>query len=95
MIKKILVVGGLVTAGLFLGGCSLVAKPAKTEIKTESPVQIITGKIIVSGDVVNISSSGKIIEITSRKIDLKQYSGQQVTVTGEFSGTTLFVDRVE
>ncbi len=95
MIKKILVVGGLVTAGLFLGGCSLVAKPAKSEIKIESPVQIITGKIIVSGDVVSISSSGKVIEITSRKIDLKNYNGRDVTVWGEYSGTTLFVDRVE
>ena len=95
MIKKILVVGGLVTAGLFLGGCSLVAKPAKTEIKIESPVQIITGTVLVSGDMVTISSSGKVIEITSRKINLKQYNGQQVTVTGEFSGTTLFVDKVK
>ena len=95
MIKKILVVGGLVTAGLFLGGCSLVAKPAKTEIKIESPVQIITGTVLVSGDMVTITSSGKVIEITSRKINLKQYNGQQVTVTGEFSGTTLFVDKVK
>ena len=95
MIKKILVVGGLVTAGLFLGGCSLVEKQEKTEIKIESPVQIITGTVLVSGDMVTITSSGKVIEITSRKINLKQYNGQQVTVTGEFSGTTLFVDKVK
>ena len=84
---------GLLVCGLLLGGCSLVAQPA--DVQTESPVQVITGKILVVGDMVSISSSGKVIEIASRKIDLKTYNGKNVTVTGEFSGTTLFVDSVE
>ena len=92
-ILKPLMVSAILVSSLFLGGCSLVARPA--EVAVESPTTTIIGKITVSGDVVSISSSGKITEITSRKVDLKQYNGKTVTVTGEFSGTTLFVDQVE
>ena len=91
--QKPLVLVVVLISSLFLGGCSLVARPA--EVAVESPTTTITGKIIVSGDVVSISSSGKTTEITSRKVDLKQYDGKTVTVSGEFSGTTLFVDQVE
>lgn len=83
----------MLIGSLFFGGCSLVSQPA--EVAVESPTTIITGKIIVSGDMVSISSSGKITELTSRKIDLKNYDGKDVTVWGEFSGTTLFVDEVK
>ena len=84
---------GLLVFGLLLGGCSLVAQPA--DVQTESPVQTITGKVLVAGDMVSISSSGKVIEIASRKIDLKTYNGKNVTVSGEYSGTTLYVDQVK
>lgn len=88
-----------------MSGCSLVAKPA--DVVTESPTQTITGVIKVTGDLIVINQQGvgvigkspdgvtaSTTEITSRKIDLKKYDGQTVTVTGEFSGTTLFVDKV-
>lgn len=90
--KQVWAVTGVLIGSLFLGGCSLVAKPA--DVVTESPTTTITGKVIVAGDMVTITSSGKVIEITSRKIDLKQFKDKEVTVTGEFSGTTLFVDAV-
>ena len=88
-----LVMGGVVLSSVFLGGCSLVAQPA--DIQTESPVVSLTGPVTVSGERVSITSSGKVIEITSRKIDLKQFNGRSVTVEGEYSGTTLFVDSVK
>lgn len=83
----------MLVMSLLLGGCSLLAKPA--DIQTESPTVTITGKISVVGDRVMITSSGKITEITSRKIDLNALNGQSVSVTGEFSGTTLYVDVVK
>lgn len=92
-ISRPLLISAVIASSLFLGGCSLVSQP--TEVSVESPTTIITGKIIVSGDMVTITSSGKVIEITSRKIDLKNYNGRDVTVWGEYSGTTLFVDKVE
>ena len=85
--------GGVVLSSVFLGGCSMVAKPA--DVQTESPVVSLTGLVTVSGERVSITSSGKVIEITSRKIDLKQFNGRSVTVEGEYSGTTLFVDSVK
>lgn len=98
---------GLLSAGIFLSGCNLVAQQA--DVVMENPVTTITGRITVSGETITISvinnpaknnggpevMPGKVTEITSRKIDLKQYNGKQVTVTGEFSGTTLFVDEVK
>lgn len=34
-------------------------------------------------------------EIESYSVDLSQYSGQTVTVTGQYSGDTLFIGKVE
>ncbi len=94
MLKKRLLVSGMLVSAIFLGGCNLVAQPA--DVATENPVVNITGKIVVAGTTFSIvDSSGKTTEITSRKVDLKLYNGKQVTVTGEFSGTTLFVDSVK
>lgn len=91
--RKSLVLSAVLMSSFILGGCSLVAQPAN--VATETPTKSITGKIVISGDMVSITSSGKVTEVTSRKIDLKKYDGKMVTVTGEFSGTTLFVDKVE
>jgi len=93
MISKNTVVVGLIVFGLFLGGCSLVAQPA--DVGTESPVENITGIVSAAGGKFSISAGGKVTEITSRKIDLNQYVGKTVTVTGEFSGTTLYIDEVK
>jgi len=93
MIKKNRAVVGLLVFGLLLGGCSLVVKPAN--VTTETPTVNIFGVVHVAGEQINIDDGKFVTIITSRKIDLKQYDGKQVTVTGEFSGTTLFVDSVK
>lgn len=91
--NKMAIGGTALILGILLGGCTLVARPA--DVQTEDPQQTITGKIVVSGDRVTITSDGKVIELTSRKLDLKQYNGKNVTVFGEYSGTTLYVDDVK
>jgi hypothetical protein len=90
---KLLVVISLLVGSLFLGGCSLVAKQA--DVATETPTTRIMGPVTSAGNLFYISVGTDNTEITSRKIDLKQYVGKTVTVTGEFSGTTLFVDEVK
>lgn len=40
-------------------------------------------------------SEGKSIGVTSYKVDLDEYVGKKVTVTGQPSGTTLYADTVE
>ncbi len=92
-ISKLFFVAGVLGFSLVLGGCSLVAKPA--DVQTESPVVSLTGKILVSGEKSSIQVGGKLVEITSRKVDLKSLNGKEVTVTGEYSGTTLYVDEAK
>lgn len=95
MVRKVkpLLVVSLLSGALFLGGCSLVAKQA--DVTSESPTQTMTGKVMVAGSTITLSDGVKNTEITSRKVDLTQYNGKTITVTGEFSGTTLYVDSVE
>jgi hypothetical protein len=53
------------------------------------------GTITVSGEKIILMSGKKGVEITSRKLDLNQYDGKEVTVVGEYSGTVLYVDEVK
>lgn len=56
-----------------------------------------TGKLQQSqGDDYNhiILSEGKAIGVASQSLDLDQYVGKTVSVTGQYSGTTLYADSV-
>jgi len=88
-----LIVTSFLVCSLLLSGCSLVAQPA--DVATESPTTTITGKVTVAGEMISIMNNGLSTEITSRKIDLKEFDGKTVSVVGEFSGTTLYVDEVK
>lgn len=84
----------LVTSGLLLSGCGLVAKPA--DMVTEQPTKNYTGTISSRNGMFLMSTTdGKMVEMTSKKVDLKLYEGKKITVTGEYSGTTLYVDTVQ
>jgi hypothetical protein len=80
--------------GVLLGGCAGIPTVKQPDVVAESPVVSIKGMVSVSGDKIFILKDYISTEITSRKVDLKQYDGQSVEVTGEFSGTTLYVDEV-
>lgn len=41
-----------------------------------------------------ILSNGKITGVTTYKLKLDQYVGKQVTVEGQYSGTTLYADSI-
>ena len=77
--------------GIFLGGC-MVAKPADTS--TETPTVTLQGTLIV-GDSVKLQTPEKIVDLDTRKVDVKGMDKKTVKVTGEYSGTTLFVDKLE
>jgi len=85
---------GVIGFGVLLGGCAGAPAVKQPDVVAESPVVSISGLISVSGDKIFILKDYVSTEITSRKIDLKQYDGQSIEVTGEFSGTTLYVDSV-
>lgn len=68
--------------------------PQNAESKNQSFT--VTGKISGSGGKYFVTnSSGKSQEMESYSIDFESYVGKTVTVTGQFSGDTLFVTKVE
>lgn len=92
--------------GLFLSGCthnstgpnsgtnSNTTLPQNAEGKNQSFT--VTGKISGSGGKYFVTNSaGKSQEMESYSIDFASYVGKTVTVTGQFSGDTLFVTKVE
>lgn len=78
---------------MLFSGC-LIAQPADTSTEAP-PVHSITGTISNEGGVYVIVSGTESTEIDSRQLDLAPYVGKSVTVMGEYSGTTLFVDTVK
>lgn len=81
--------------GVVLGGCSSLPSGSTTQSSAPSPVVTLNGVIISKNGGYMISLEGKNTDLDSRKIDLKSYIGKTVSVTGEFSGTTLFVDSIK
>ncbi len=80
--------------GVLLGGCGSLPA-SQTNTVEESPVKTLTGKVVVAGNVIELNNNGIMTQITSRTIDLTKYIGQTVSVTGQFSGTTLYVDELK
>jgi hypothetical protein len=87
--KKITVVITLMFSVLFLGGCQI-------KQNTSDPVVIKTGMIQAkSGDYYIFNSSGNLTNITSTKYNLENYLKKNIEITGEFSGDTLYVNKIE
>jgi uncharacterized protein (UPF0333 family) len=79
-------------------GYQYLAKPAfptqATEESTGSQTDTVRGLLLPGkGDDYSYilrADNGKTIGIASQKIDLSQYSGKSVEITGSYSGTTLY-----
>ncbi len=93
--RKTLVLSFLLAVSIIFGGCtSFVAKPADTT--SESPDVTLTGSLIQAGTIYSLNVAGKPpIELDSRQVILKNYVGKTITVTGQYSGTTLFVSKIK
>jgi hypothetical protein len=53
---------------------------------------VVTTKI---GDEYLLKTNDEIVNMTSTKVDLDDYLKKEVTVTGMFSGSTLYVDEIK
>lgn len=83
----------LLSFSVLLGGC-LIAKPA--DVKTESPDVTLSGTISRTGPLFFLTTADRgIIQLDSREVDLSGYTNLAVTLTGQYSGTTLFVSKIE
>lgn len=93
--RKTLLLSSLLATSILFGGCTaFVAQPADTT--TESPDVTLTGNLIQAGTIFSLNVAGKPpIELDSRQVPLKDYVGKTVTVTGQYSGTTLYVSQIK
>ena len=103
--KKLL--GILVMSGVVLAGCSQSTPAGGSDSAAGSAAGVPaaadkqgdtskTGAISEAGGRFFIQpTGGQSEEIESYNVDLGEYVGQTVTVTGQFSGDTLFVATVE
>ncbi len=89
-------------SGVFLTGClpkhNLTNNPAETIKSAREKIgnTTLTGKITKVGNKYFITVSGKQPQdLDSYSMKLGQYVGQTVTVTGQYSGDTLFVGKIK
>lgn len=88
------VLSAILVTSILIGGCSLVAQPA--DIESESPDVTLTGTLIQAGTKYSLNVAGKPpVDLDSRQVTLGNYANQTVTVTGQYSGTTLYVSKIQ
>ena len=75
---------------LFLSSCGS-ANPVKQDSATVSKTGTLT---IKSGEEYLLKTDEGIVNMTSNKVDLDSYMKKKITVTGQFSGSTLYVDSI-
>ena len=96
--QKVKVMSLVLVSGVILGGC-LQAKQGTTPPSTTEPAAettTLTGTISQSGSTFVLSGAGQApVQLESYSVELSDYVGQSVSVTGMYSGDTLFVDEVE
>lgn len=99
----------IATTGLLLAGCTSQSNPATST--TNSTTQPATGAVKADQKVGDTTLSGTITQagdqyllsipgqpakgIDSYKVKLSEYVGKSVKVTGQYSGDTLFVSKIE
>ena len=80
---------------MMLGGCGTVAtKTTQNKLEESTVTKVGTISAKSGSDYLLITDEG-IVNITSTKVDLDNYLKKKITVTGMFSGSTLYVDKVE
>lgn len=82
--------------GLFLSGCTSTSKSPSTKETLEQSVVTKVGTISTKmGDEYLLNTNDGIVNITSNKVNLDSYMKKPIKVTGMFSGSTLYVDKIE
>ncbi len=100
--KKFLLLS-LLVSGALLSGCTGKTTPAATDKTDQAPgVESKQGDTTKSGTLVKQgakyyikSPAGVMDEVETYSVDFESYVDKQVTVTGQYSGDTLFVGVIE
>lgn len=98
----VLTLGLALTTGLILAGCagtktdSTPSNSTTQQIEQKKGDTTLKGTLTKVGEQYTLTSAGQPPKsLDSYKIDLSQYVGKQVKVTGQYSGDTLFVSLIE
>lgn len=87
----------LTLCAVVLFGCTQSGNPTTPTpvVQQKAPDTTLTGTVNTAAGKYFISAPGKpTTELDSYTVKLADYVGKRVSVTGQYSGTTLFVDRV-
>ncbi|MFA7301740.1 MAG: hypothetical protein WC069_05495 [Candidatus Shapirobacteria bacterium] len=85
--KKFLLLIIIIFSNLLLSSCGETKKADATVTKTGT----VTMKV---GEEYLLKTDEGIVNITSNKLSLDSYLKQKISVTGQFSGTILYVDKI-
>lgn len=86
---------GLTICLFLLAGCAKSTTPNTTVVPEKAVNTTLSGAVSKTGGKFFIQPTGKpTTELDSYTVKLDQYVGKKVSVTGQYSGTTLFVDTV-
>lgn len=83
----------------FISGCSLVKNDSESgisnELEQKNAVITITGILSKNGELFFVTdSTGVIHDVESYAVSFDQYVGKTVTVSGQYSGDTLYVTEI-
>jgi len=94
----------MIVFAMILTGCQEVQDNVESrnedlqKIESEGRVgdTTLTGTIVVAGDTTYlVKLDGGRTQLDSYAYDLKEYANMQVVITGQYSGDTLFVGKLE
>lgn len=83
-------------SSILLAGCFHVPTP-RSATTTQSINETRSGRLnkgVTEGQYILVSGPGQTIELHDGAVQLEPYVGQSIEVTGQFSGSTLYVDEV-
>ncbi|OGD79497.1 hypothetical protein A2368_03745 [Candidatus Collierbacteria bacterium RIFOXYB1_FULL_49_13] len=81
----------LLASILALSACTTGPTPAAD---TEQPNTTLSGEIVSQGGVILLRTPNKMVDLHDGAAVVSTLTGKKVTVTGQYSGTTLYVDEV-
>lgn len=89
----------IITTVGFFSGCSLVNRSSDSmntgELEQKNTVITITGVLSQNGELFFITdSAGVIHDVETYAVSFSEYVGKTVTVSGQYSGNTLYVTEI-
>jgi len=79
---------GLLLSGMILSACGTTKVIESNVTKTGILMQKVGSEYL-------LKTNDGIVNITSKKIDFEKYLKKEIKVTGQFSGSTLYVDNIQ